>query len=107
MKFKILLSIIFFSSLAEAGDRITSNWFIPIQFGSDHNGPVFVVAPTGVADECASNKIQSHKSSLSGTTDDGYKTFISIALAAHMTKKQVQIEYDNGPGCYAYRISMK
>ena len=107
MKNKFLGIILVFSSSAFAGDRVTSSWFKPVQVGSDYNGPVFIIAPSGVADECSGKKIQSYRSAPAGATEDGYKSFTSIALTAQTAGKEVQVEYDNGPGCYAYQIIMK
>ncbi|MDA0118638.1 hypothetical protein [Vibrio sp. T11.5] len=107
MKNKFLGLILVLSSSAFAGDRVTSSWFTPTQVGADHNGPVFIIAPTGVADECPGNIIQSYKIVPDGANEDGYKSFTSIALTAQTAGKQVQVEYDNGPGCYAYRIIMR
>ena len=47
---KIFFALLFVTCNVVAGDRVSTGWFVPLEIGSDYNGPVYVVAPEGIAE---------------------------------------------------------
>ena len=109
--FILLVSAI--SIPAIAAERVKTSWFKIEQAGADSNGPFIVHAPAGTTLENLPEVVSCGAGFNWGIgtaelTEDGYNTSISVALAAFMARKEVQIDYDKSlAGCYVYRIRVR
>ncbi len=103
--FLTILMSMFNSSLSYSA-RVSTGWFKVQEAGSDSNGPFVVFPPQGVADNCSAGF--NWGIGAAELTEDGYKTSISVMLAAFMAGKEIRLDYeDSTPGCYVYRVRVK
>jgi hypothetical protein len=105
--YKVFISVVLVVISANANaERVWTGWFETQELWNMHHGAFLVIPPDSIKSaHCPSFRWQEN---INGSTALGVKSALSTITTAFITKREINIEYENSdPNCFSYNVRMR